>query len=385
MRNISLIHTTALEFRQVNDINDLALNDTLYYAADLSYVALDIGLSSFLFGVLTLLVILAVIFLIRKGLSHTPVRILLPSTLLLYGSTALYMAALASHGASVDNLTARARAGLFSHAYTDADVVPFQTGVLKQSWMMTIALIINILIGDSIVWWRVCVVWRHWVVYYTGPLLIVVTCALGLKDLLDVHHCVHSCRQPQMLLPAGVFAITCASLSFGINILATGLIGYKAWTHWRFLRQHLGYSFSSSWVFKALALLVESGTIYCFFLIIVVVYEASPSLFAGPDVHQSAFLRIVADYTYACYIHVMAIYPVVIIVIVALNSSPIDHGLTNAVHLGNGDDPSSLDSTLDFTRTTVSIGTVVGTATMPTPRAPGGEEGPSAKQDSLGV
>ena len=32
------------------DINDLALNTTLYYAADLSYVALDIGLSSALFG-----------------------------------------------------------------------------------------------------------------------------------------------------------------------------------------------------------------------------------------------------------------------------------------------------------------------------------------------
>ena len=83
-----------------------------------------------------------------------------------------------------------------------------------------------------------------------GPLLILITCGtssslsrsaatailgsihpegLGLWDLLEVHHCVHSCRQPQMLLPAGVLAITCASLSFGINVLATGLIGYKTW------------------------------------------------------------------------------------------------------------------------------------------------------------
>ena len=32
------------------NINDLALNTTLFYAADLSYTALDIGLSSALFG-----------------------------------------------------------------------------------------------------------------------------------------------------------------------------------------------------------------------------------------------------------------------------------------------------------------------------------------------
>ena len=35
--------------RAVN-INDLALDTTLYYAADLSYVVLDISLSSALFG-----------------------------------------------------------------------------------------------------------------------------------------------------------------------------------------------------------------------------------------------------------------------------------------------------------------------------------------------
>nr|VWP00197.1 Zn(2)-C6 fungal-type domain-containing protein [Ganoderma boninense] len=177
-----------------------------------------------------------------------------------------------------------------------------------------------------------------------------------------------------MLLPAGVLAITCASLSFGINLLATGLIGYKAWTHWLFLRQHLGCGFSSSWVIRALALLVESGTIYFLFLIVVVVYEASPSLFAGPDVHQSMILRIVADYTYACYVHAMAIYPVVIIVIVALNSSPIDHGLTDAMQLGNEDLPSSLESHPDFTRTTLSTGTAVATATLCTTRVLG-EEG----------
>ena len=82
---------------------------------------------------------------------------------------------------------------------------------------------------------------------------------------------------------------------------------------------------------KVLALLVESGMIYCMLLVsnypsrgekwphcshfvsasqcrtrhsqfIVFVYEVTPALFATPDVHQSTYLRAVADYTYACFI-----------------------------------------------------------------------------------
>ena len=112
------------------------------------------------------------------------------------------MAALSSHVRSVSGLVAQAQAGLFSHAYTDAEVEAFESGVLEQSWMMTVALVTNVgnnfscrevtahpslihmratfqlAIGDSIVWWRVCALsaaWRHRIVYCTGPLLIVLT------------------------------------------------------------------------------------------------------------------------------------------------------------------------------------------------------------------
>nr|VWO99532.1 Rho-GAP domain-containing protein [Ganoderma boninense] len=119
------------ELRPVS-INVLALNTTLYYAQsiNISTAAIDIGLSSALFGVLTLLVVVAVGFLIRKGLSHTPVKILLLSTLTLYGSTAVFMASLAGHVASVHRLTAQAQAGLFnSDAYTQADLDAFEGDV----------------------------------------------------------------------------------------------------------------------------------------------------------------------------------------------------------------------------------------------------------------
>lgn len=44
------------------------------------------------------------------------------------------------------------------------------------SWMqLTLHGPYQVLIGDSIVWWRVCVVWKNRIVYCLGPLLIALT------------------------------------------------------------------------------------------------------------------------------------------------------------------------------------------------------------------
>ncbi len=103
-------------------------------------------------------------------------------------------------------------------------------------------------------WWRVCAVWRNKVVYGVGPLLIMLifgTCrahavalplpkrptyqsdipspAFGVKALSGVHQCVAPCREPEMLLGDGFFVNACAALSLVVNVLATVLIGCKAW------------------------------------------------------------------------------------------------------------------------------------------------------------
>ena len=54
------------------------------------------------------------------------------------------MAALASHVISVDRLVAQARAVLLSEAFTTAEVKAFESDVLKQSWMMTTAVSVNV-------------------------------------------------------------------------------------------------------------------------------------------------------------------------------------------------------------------------------------------------
>ena len=54
------------------------------------------------------------------------------------------MAGLASHVVSVHRLVSQAQAGLLSEAFTTPEVKAFESDVLKQSWMMTIALGINV-------------------------------------------------------------------------------------------------------------------------------------------------------------------------------------------------------------------------------------------------
>ena len=174
----------------------------------------------------------------------------------------------------------------------------------------------QLIIGDSIVWWRVCAVWRNRPVYCLRPLLIVLIFGMSRVPICStedisqytdmslhtrvrsesadgVPECVDPCRQPQMLLQDGFFVNACAVLSLALNILATGLIGYKAWcvpcaptagcaigidfgriyapcidrVHRRLLRGHFGHGRRKSRVVKALALLVESGTIYCVLLV----------------------------------------------------------------------------------------------------------------------
>ncbi|KAM5539167.1 hypothetical protein V8D89_007040, partial [Ganoderma adspersum] len=155
----------------------------------------------------------------------------------------------------------------------------------------------------------------------------------GVQTICGKQQCLHPPDQPPTLLHDKA----CVAPSFVLNVLATTVIGYKAWVHRRLLRGHFNFGRGgqqSRGVLNALALLVESGTIYCLLLVI------TPAVFPVPGgVHQNTFLHAVAVYTCPCFIPVIAIYPVLIIVIVALGWSPIEHAISDAgdtTHAGPG-------------------------------------------------
>ncbi len=92
------------------------------------------------------------------------------------------------------------------------------------------------------------------------------------------------------LVQGNVYGQLAAILSLSTNVLATSLIAYKAWCvlamlppvqcsfsiarklnreHRQMMKRHFAEDMTTSRVFKALALLMESGFIYCALLVIV--------------------------------------------------------------------------------------------------------------------
>lgn len=159
--------------------------------------------------------------------AQTNGRILLVGTVLLYLSTTIYMAALVWAWSEENHLISKAVDGLFSSTYSRRDeIATFEHALHKQSWMMTVALAVNVVTGDGIVWWRACVIWRRRVINWTGLLLLTCTTICGTVGIVKL-------QGPQTARPTFLvqdnYAEIAAVLSLATNILATSPIAYKAW------------------------------------------------------------------------------------------------------------------------------------------------------------
>ncbi|KAM5540743.1 hypothetical protein V8D89_005576 [Ganoderma adspersum] len=317
----------------------------------------QISLASLSFGILTILVGTSVYFLISRGsAAQTNGRILLLGTILLYMTTATYMAALIWFWKNRNYFVERANDGLFSPFFDgEADSAALKRAVRQQSWLLTVALGGNFAIGDAIVWWRACVIWQHKVVTCIGPLLRV-------PNGFDLN----------IMYGSSGFGPASLVLSFTTNILATSLIGYKAWEQRQLLKQHFAEARATSRVLKALALLTESGCMYSALLVLIlafilfIAYHADPPTTKGGP--NYAFEVIANDFEYGCLVPLVAIYPTTIIAIVALKQSPIDNGglsqARQAPRHRRGSGPGAVEgdaaSTVVFQHSTLHASTFAG-------------------------
>ncbi|TBU39437.1 hypothetical protein BD309DRAFT_993766 [Dichomitus squalens] len=264
----------------------------------------------------------------KRALARTAGIVLLSSTLLLYTSTTIYMAALAWNATSFSSAVTGAADNLFSVTYDGREsILALSEAADKQSRMLTAALSVNVMIGDAVNRFINCL----------GPLLLTLTLVFGAVGLA---------LSPA---PGGIaltvyfgsngFVDACAILSFGTNVIATSLIAYKAWAHRRFLKKYLGADGMKSRVFRMLALLVESGIVYIAVLAFSVMYQLNPASYESLQ-QQGALVETEDVFTYGCLVPVAAIYPTFIIVLVALEQSPIAGGLSKA---SKTQDPEKLD------------------------------------------
>ncbi|TBU55963.1 hypothetical protein BD310DRAFT_932602 [Dichomitus squalens] len=334
--------------------NEAALSIITYFTSSESQSSVQLFIASVAFGVLTALVGVALAFLIRQGLlARRSVLLLFLSTLLLYSSTSVYMSVLVWNRLSVSQIMSQATTGITSSTYdADSSTASLERVVGIQSWMMTIAAGTNIIIGDAVVWWRACVVWSNKIVYFMGPPLLALTLVCG---VINVHNSeTGPTLQLQMLIGVDGFADAFMILSMVTNLLATSLIAYKAWESRQSMKAYFGSDGGAMATWRALALLVESGTIYCAMLMFLAVYQLRRP--AQVTSTASAFAQTGWFFTDACLLPIAAIYPTFIIVLVAMKRSPIDRGISRVNGEREAEREAGALSTLAFNHS------VVGTA-----------------------
>ncbi|KAI0717815.1 hypothetical protein C8T65DRAFT_694020 [Cerioporus squamosus] len=302
---------------------------------------LNTVLSSILFGVATSLAVATAYILLGKGLTNRGPLILFLATLVLYTSTTLfcvagYVAAFAVQAEEV--ATANAAFAQNSQALFN----PLRTAnfVSKMSCIQTAALTINVFVGDAIVWWRASMIWRgrsRYAILCLCVVLLSATFALSVVDTCGACNIliVKDSEGGLGRLFAGTKFGTAASiLSLTTNLVATCLTWYKAWVHGRLLRQYLSEGSTMTSVERILILLTESGLAYGAIWVFVVAYqvgEMNQAIYSDASSKVSYWL-VAGYFVDGALVPLIAIYPMFIIVLVALKKSQMESSFAFTSH-----------------------------------------------------
>ncbi|KAI0752553.1 hypothetical protein C8Q80DRAFT_461006 [Daedaleopsis nitida] len=319
----------------------------------------EVILSSVFAGLYTMLVLFAAYLLCRKGLKNTQLLIMLIIILTLYTSTTVYWATLLSEtfhelrtvvndlfyeSARMDIVMSNFRQVVLESGTATIDS-GFSSAVHSQlrSWwprptqecVGTATLTLNVVVGDAVVWWRALVLWKRCPFRRCAYSCLLVCVTLIPGAIVTTHGCRSSSSPLILTSSAGTAAITSGSfyirdrwglaasvLSLVANGIATGMIAYKAWQHRRLVHLSLGTGTPRSRVEKSLALLVESGSMYCLLWLMMVIYQACAITSSAPSfIYRFHFL------VEGCLIPLIGIYPTVIILLVAMNRSQCEASL----------------------------------------------------------
>ncbi|KAM5529994.1 hypothetical protein V8D89_016339 [Ganoderma adspersum] len=310
------------------------------------------GLVAGLYGVLVVLSIQAVHALTQSWRTQPAAIFLSLTVLALITSTTLYMVVIIIHNEAfyLDDM--------LSSIADVWEIYPFpdfnsQTSVwdLQKDYTTlyeragTATVMINIILADTIVCWRACVVWgRNRAVQVVCGIFLLATFILGVLDATLGNRTLFNhggtvvvlSSQPGALFEDNPFGVATCVLSLTTNLVATLLIAYKAWTARRRLRGYFVAKAGGSQAEKLFAILIESGVVYCAIWAVVVSYQVtnydynhSTSWLPGPD-SEVHFLDMFGVIMNGALVPVVAIYPMLIIVLVASNKSHMERGLTRS-------------------------------------------------------
>ncbi|KZV64935.1 hypothetical protein PENSPDRAFT_614682 [Peniophora sp. CONT] len=230
-----------------------------------------------------------------------------------------------------------------------------RTVALFECWAELLA--INIALSDSIVLWRMCVLWaKKRSLVIISCVLISATLAMSIGNIVvsvkSVYNSGISISDPTfqsqafaILGKATPFWIAELALSWATNVFATSMIAIKAWRHRRRIRAYLSaHGTTPRLVERLMTLLVESGTIYTSIWTAFIV----TGLVLAPDRNSSALTSL--DTWDLCMAQLTLIYPTIIIILVTLERTHCENGFTFQTEAGAAAVPATqieLNDTMD--------------------------------------
>ncbi|KAL1713160.1 hypothetical protein EV715DRAFT_277467 [Schizophyllum commune] len=158
---------------------------------------------------------------------------------------------------------------------------------------------VNYVLSDAIVVWRAWVLWADSLVA-KGVLLVCMCGSLVgavINTVWTVRHTAFQTAKPRALAITIPFLFT--------NVVAITLVGRRAWTYRRSIKQRLGLSRRTQ-IENILFLLLESGSLYCLVWVVYLVSEFT----AGADTFNP--VRIVGTVVH----NISGIYPTIVILAV---------------------------------------------------------------------
>ncbi|KAI0027379.1 hypothetical protein K488DRAFT_90920 [Vararia minispora EC-137] len=258
-------------------------------------------------GAFTLLIMMSSYILLRWGLRTASSRVVFALTVLMYiMSTTIW---------AVDLVIAREELSLILPAQLTPPSAAAISAIRNVGSLVATPVIlqtINIIVGDGIVLWRMCVVWsRNKIVVWISGVLVFLTAGFYI-----VFAIVQVVPESMRMLPASSTAIVgpiAFCLSFASNALATGMIAYKFWQNRTHIREELRSRSRRSAAEGGLILLIESGVLY----VVLWAFYFATSFRAGMLGAFGAALELAMQ-------QLTGLYPTLLVVIIAFQKSKID-------------------------------------------------------------
>ncbi|KZV59876.1 hypothetical protein PENSPDRAFT_376842 [Peniophora sp. CONT] len=186
---------------------------------------------------------------------------------------------------------------------------------------------LNVVMSDSIVLWRMCVVWeRARAVLVVGAAMLVTTLGLNIANVvaeaklagIDIvtPEGFANDKDSEMIVIYGLQSVGLAAAFFSLasNLCATALVGLKIWLHRRQFPMRVRSGNRRTMVERIMELLVDSGVVYTaiWLLYCISFYRPITSQVVIDDLKITA-----VSYLDAAMAQITSIYPLVVFVLVA--------------------------------------------------------------------